>query len=192
VNDIVFVAQLGGWRGGGLGFAEDGVNAAFGIGIEHEKLPGMGASVTEQFQPVGFGAEESLLVTKDDVGGIIFEFARAYEATAGTAVAGSGNSVFLSVGIESGCGILAYDLVSNPALQGGSSASVDVVLGRVVRKRSTLFNGDQIVRIDGVIALLHGRRDLVVRLSENAIECDACRIVAKRAEGLDVSHEVSE
>jgi hypothetical protein len=50
----------------------------------------------------------------------------------------------------------------------------------------------QVVRAALVIGLLHGRRDLVVRLGDDIFKVDPRWIVAKRSEGIDAGHTAGE
>src|SRR4029077_2109905 len=75
--------------------------------------------------------------------------------------------------------------------QRGSCARVNVILRRIVGENAALLDGDQVVRIGDVILLLHGGRNLVVRLGENAIKRGARRIVAEGAKGMNLGHGIS-
>lgn len=47
------------------------------------------------------------------------------------------------------------------------------------------------MRIGGIVFVLHGGRDFVVGLGEDAIKRNALRVVAKRLEGMNLGHLVS-
>ena len=161
------------------------------IAVEHEELAGVRAGVAKEFEAIGFGAGEGVLVAEDDAGGIFLELAGADEAAAGAALVGAGNGVFLGVGVEAVGVVLLDDSCVDPGLQGGLGAGVDVVFGIVVGENTALFYGDQIVGVGGVVALLGGGGDFVVGLGEDAVEGDFVGVVAKGAKGVDLSHEVS-
>ena len=94
VNDIVFVAH--GRRGRlGFGLGKDGVDAAVVVGVKHEKLAGVGASVAKELETVGLGAGERVLVPKNNTGGVIFKLAGADETAADAQRVGAGDGVFL-------------------------------------------------------------------------------------------------
>src|SRR6185437_3470028 len=101
---------------------------------------------------------EGMLVPENDAGGIVLEFACAYETAASELQAGSGDGVFLRVGVEGKDRILNDDAFADPALERGRGASVDVVLRRVVGERAAFFDGDEIMRIGRVVAFLHRGR----------------------------------
>src|SRR5438034_5465963 len=56
---------------------------------------------------------------------------------------------------------------------------------------AAFFNGNEVVGIASVVPVLHGRRDFVVRLGEDAFEPDKSGVVAKGAKGKNLSHAVS-
>src|SRR4029077_15661923 len=151
MHHIVFVAHFGDGRGGGFDFAKDLVDAAFGVGIEHEELAGVGARVAQELEAVGLGTGERLLVTEDDAGGIVFELAGADEAAARALLAAAGHGVFLGVGVKRGRGILRDDIVANPMFERVGVAGVDVILGRIIGIGAALFDGDQVVGVGGII-----------------------------------------
>ena len=82
MNDAVFICEFDGWRSRRFRFRKYRVHALLGIGIEHEKLTGMGAGVAEKLETVGFRPGESVLMAKNDVRGVVFELASADEAAA--------------------------------------------------------------------------------------------------------------
>ena len=170
VNDIVLIAHFGCGMGAGFDLGENFVDAFLVVGIEKEKLAGVGLGVAQKFEAVGFGTGESVFVAENDACGIFLELAGADEAAAGAALAGAGHSVFLGVGVKSGERILDNDAFANPVLNSGGSAEIDVVLRGVAGKGASFFDGDEIVGIGGVIFFLHGGRDFVVRLREDAVE----------------------
>src|SRR5207253_4578459 len=53
---------------------------------------------------------------------------------------------------------------------------------------AAFFNGNEVVGIASVVPVLHGRRDFVVRLGEDAFEPDKSGVVAKGAKGKNMSH----
>ena len=191
MDDAVFVGEFGGGRRGGFGFGENSVHAFLRVGIEHEELAGMQTSVAEEFEAVGFGAGESVFVAEDDAGGIVFELTGADEAAARAFFGGTGDGELLGVGVESGCGILEEDAVANPLFDFGGGARVDVVLRRIVLEGAAFFDGDQIVRMHGVIFGLALGGNFVVRLSEDAIERGDLRVETKGGKRKYLGHEFS-
>ena len=84
-----------------------------------------------------------------------------------------------------------HDAVANPVFEACGGARVNVVLRRVAGIAAAFFDGNQIVRVRSVIFFLHGGRNFVVRLGEDAVEWGAVRIVAEGAKGKNLSHGVS-
>ena len=80
VNHTIFVGELCCGRRSGFGFSEDGVDALLRIGIEHEELASVGASVAQEFEAIGFGSGERVFVAEDDAGGIFLETSGTDEA----------------------------------------------------------------------------------------------------------------
>ena len=191
VDDAIFVSELGGGSGGGFGFCEDRIYAFLRIGIQHEELAGMGASVAEEFKAVGFGAGECKFVTEDNAGGIFLETSSADEAAASALFSCAGDGELLGVSVKGGSGILGDDVVANPFVNFCGGAGVDVVLRRIFRKSSAFFDGDQILRVRGVVFGLALRRNLVVGLGEDAIERSKLGIEAIRAKREYLGHEFS-
>ncbi len=132
-----------------------------------------------------------MFVAENDAGGIFFEPACANETAAGALFGSAGNGEFLCVGVESRCGILKDDVIASPLVHFGCSASVDIILRRIVRENAALFDRDEILRVHGVVFGLALGRNLVVGLSENAIERSNLRIEAMRAKREYLGHEFS-
>src|SRR6201993_5072130 len=65
---------------------------------------------------------------------------------------------------------------------------IDIVFGRIARRRLAFLDRNQIVRTRGIIALLHLRRDLVVGLREYVFQRDAVGIVPVSSKGANLSH----
>src|SRR5690349_23697974 len=113
MDDAVFVGKLGGGSRGGFGFGENSVHALLRVGIEHEELAGVQASVAKEFEAVGFRAGESVFVAEDDSRGIVFELAGADEAAASALFGSAGDGELLGVSVKSGSGVLEEDAVAN-------------------------------------------------------------------------------
>jgi len=64
-------------------------------------------------------------------------------------------------------------------------------LRRVVGIAAAFLDGDEVMRVGGVVFFLHGRRNLVVGLREDAFERGTGRVVTKRAKGKNLGHRVS-
>src|SRR6201999_4472845 len=82
---------------------------------------------------------------------------------------------------------------ADPVFQGFGGACVDVLFvwhsgGRVTRKDAPLFDGNQIVRIGGVILVLHRGGDFVVRLRQHAIVRNFAGVVAIGGKRVNLSH----
>src|SRR5215469_5872259 len=189
MGDAILVAHFGGRRV--FGFGEDFIHAPLRIGIEHKKLAGVGLRVAEKLKTVGFGPGESLFVAKDNAGGIVFEMACSDEAATRATLFRAGHRVFLRISVEGRSGILLDDAVANPVFEACGGAGVNIVLRSVVGIGAALFDCNQIVRVASVIFLLHGGRDFVVRLREDALERGAGRIVTEGAKGKNLSHRIS-
>src|SRR5882724_9347153 len=191
VHHPVFIAHFRGRRGGRFGLRQNSINASLRIGIQHEELPGMHFRVPQQLQAVRFRPGKRVFVPEDYPRGIFFQFSRADEAAARAAFFRSRHHIFLRVRIKRRSGILHDNMVANPIFDRRPCARVHIVLRRVARIRMALFHRNQVVRVRGVILFLHRRRNLVVRLRQDAVEGRALRVVAKRAEGVNLGHEFS-
>src|SRR5580704_4881405 len=108
-----------------------------------------------------------------------------------SAFVGSGHGIFLRVSVKRRSRVLKDDMLANPIFERGRRARVDIVLRRVAWIRPALFHGDQVVRVGGVIFFLHGERNFVVGLRQDAVKRRALRVVAKRAKRVNLGHEFS-
>src|SRR5262249_44010470 len=163
----------------------------FGIGVEHEELAGVQARVAQQFQPIGLGTGKRVLVAKHDSGGIVLKLPSADAAAACAPLMRTRNREFLRVVIEGRRGVLQQDRVANPLCNLGGRARVDVVARVVVVVGTALFDGDQIVRVQGVVFGLALGRDFVVGLREDAFERGDLRVETKCAKWEYLGHEFS-
>src|SRR5260370_11738586 len=109
MNHAVFVGEFGNRSGGGLRFVENFFHLLLRIGIQHEKLSGVEASLAKQFETVGLGAGKRVFVAENNASGIVLEPACANEAATGTFFATSVHYELMRVGMESGCGLLQDD-----------------------------------------------------------------------------------
>ena len=166
MKHAVFVARLDRRDGTGRG-GEQGVDAALGIGVQHEELAGVRARVAKQLEAIDLGTRQRLLVAEDDAGGVVFDAAQGDEAAAGAALGAARHGVFLRINVDAGCGIAKQDAVANPRGQCLLGARIDVVGGRIGWGGLSLFNGDQIVGAVLEVALLHRGSDLVVGLGND-------------------------
>src|SRR5262249_28822534 len=103
----------------------------------------------------------------------------------------SGNAISLRIGVKRWRWILDHNSVTNPFLPGGHRPRVYIIFRRVFRKCAPFFDGNQVVQVRRIIVFLHRRRNLVVRLGQNAIEGNALWVVAECAEGVDLGHGLS-
>ena len=94
MDDVVFVGEFGGGGGFGFGLRENFVDDARGVAVEQEKLAGVRLGVAEEFEAVGFGAGERVLVAEDDAGGIFLELAGADKAAASKALVACPGTVY--------------------------------------------------------------------------------------------------
>src|SRR5205085_23252 len=186
MDDAVFIAELG-FRNGRFGLDENFIDAPLRIGVKHEELAGVGLRVAKKFEAVSLRPGKSLFVAEDHAGGIIFELACANEAASRAALFRAWDGIFLGISVERWRGILPHDAVRHPSGECGSGTRIDVVLRRVVGMTAALFNSNEVVGIGGVILLLHGRRNFVVRLGEDTFKRGACGIVAEGAKRKNLS-----
>src|SRR6266571_2569494 len=144
--------------------------------------------MAEELEAVGLGPGKGLFVAKDDAGGIFLELACADEAAAGAALFGAGYGVFLEISVEGRSGILLDDVAANPVFEGSGCAGIHVILRRVVGIAEALLDGNEVMRVGGVVFFLHSRRNLVVGLREDTFERCAGRVVTKPAKGKNLGH----
>ena len=113
MNDLVFVGDFDVGRGGGV--EKQALGAGAGVGVEHEDLSEVGAGSAKQVEAVAFGAGKSLLVAKDDIGGVFVKLAEGDEAPAlakgGRAGGQTGDGEGLRVGKDAGVGLLGENSV---------------------------------------------------------------------------------
>src|ERR1041384_352262 len=186
MDDAILVAKFG-VRRRGFRLGEKFIHAPLGIGIEHEELAGMCLRVAKELEAVGFGAGKRLFVAEDDTGGIFFELARANKTATSAALFGAGHGVFLGVSVKRGHRILLQSAVAHPVGESSTGTGVDIVLLRISWMVAAFFDGDEVVRFGGVIFFLHGGRNLVVGLGEDAFEGNAGGVVTKGAKGKNLS-----
>src|SRR5712664_1648212 len=191
VHHPVFIAHFRGRRGGRFGLRQNSINTPLRIGVQHEKLPRVHLRVPQQLQAVRLRPGKRVFVPEDDAGRILFQLSRADESPPRAAFFRSRHRIFLGVHIKRRSGILHDDIVANPIFDRRLCARVHIILRRVARIRPALLHGNQVVRVRGVILFLHRRRNLVVRLRQDAVERRALRVVAKGAERVNLSHEFS-
>ncbi len=200
VDHAVLIEHFRCRRRSRFGFRQNRVDALLRVRIQHEKLPGVRLRVPQKFQPVGFRPGKRVLVPEDDPRGILLQFSRPDKAAPRAAyfvlsdriaVVRPGNRVFLRVSIKRRRGILHHHLIVNPVLDRRSRARVHIVLRRIAGVRAAFLHRDEVVRVRGVIFFLHRRRNLVVRLRQDAVERRARRVVAKSAKGINLGHEFS-
>src|SRR5258708_3106057 len=191
MNHAIFVGEFGNRSGGGLRFVENFFHLLLRIRIQHKKLAGVDASMAKQFETVGLGTGKRVFVAENDASGIFLEPACTNEAATRARFAAAGNGEFLRVGVESWRGILQDDAIANPLFHFGCGTSVDIILRRIVRKNAALFDGDQIVRVRGVVFGLAFWKNLVIGLRKHAFEGSELRIEAVRAKWEYLGHEFS-
>ncbi len=76
------------------------------------------------------------------------------------------------------------------AAEGVGGAGVDVLDLGIVLEVLAEDDANQVVGAGLVVAILHGRGDLVVGLGDDVFHVDAGGVVAKGAEGVDTGHAV--
>ena len=79
----------------------------------------------------------------------------------------------------------------NPPVHFSFGASIDIILRRVVRENAALFDGDQILRVQGVVFGLALGRNFVVGLREDTVEGSERRIETVSAKREYLGHEFS-
>src|ERR1700730_16090303 len=132
-----------------------------------------------------------MFVTKNHAGGILFQLTKSNKAMTRGALPSSWDGKFLGVSVEGWRGVLDHDTFLNPVVHCSSGTRVDIVASIVGGKRASLFHGNQIVRISGIVFTLHFGRNFVVRLGENLLKRHSFWVVTKSAKGLKLGHEVS-
>ena len=99
---------------------------------------------------------------------------------------GSGEG--LRVGVDRGSGILPQDSLRAPVPRNRPRPGYIHCLPYCRRLAVTEDNSDEVIWAGRVVALLHGRGDLVVGLGDHLRGGDPLQVVAKRAKGKYVSH----
>jgi hypothetical protein len=80
VEHAVLVGDLG--FGGAVAVVENLLDAAGGVGVEHEDLPEVRVRGLEQVEPVALGLGEGLLVAEDHLFGVVVQLAEGDESRA--------------------------------------------------------------------------------------------------------------
>ncbi len=210
VDDVVFVGDGEvGCGGVGADHAADGFAGAAGaedeffggeggVGVEHVDLLAVGAGGLEEGEAVGFVFGEGLFVAVDDLVGVVVEVAEGDEAAALANLGGAGDGVGLGVAVDGWLGLFGEDVVAAPLVECVGGTGVDVV-GLFASGEEVLWFGvaglvlaeddaDEIVGAGFVVALLHGRGDLVVGLGDDVFHVDAGWVVTEGAEGVKTGH----
>ena len=77
-------------------------HAAAGVGVEHEDLAEVGAGSLQQVQAVAFGLGKRLLMTEDNLVGVVVKLAKGDESAALFDLVGAGDLEALGVGKDAG------------------------------------------------------------------------------------------
>ena len=131
---------------------------------------------------------EGLLVAVDDVVGVVVEMTEGDEAATFSGFFRAWDFVGLGVAVEGGVGLFLEDAFGAPFFEGGGGAGVDVVGVGVVGLVLAEDDADEVVGAGGVVAVLHGSRDLVVGLGDDVGHVDESWIVTECAEGVQACH----
>src|SRR6266404_4075656 len=100
MNHAVLISKFRGGSRSGFGLGESRIDAFLRIGIEHEELTSVGTSVTEEFEAVGLGAGERVLVAKNHTSRIFFQTPGADKSAANALFAGARYAEFLGVAVK--------------------------------------------------------------------------------------------
>ncbi len=162
-----------------------------GVGVEHVDLLAVGAGGFEEGEAVGFVLGEGLLVAVDDLVGVVVEVAEGDEAAALADLVGvrgrcrSGSSRRgRARTLRRGCAPCASR--GGTRRRGCRRCSDRSVAGLVFAED----DADEVVGAGFVVALLHGRGDLVVGLGDDVLHVDAGGVVTEGAEGVEAGHAV--
>src|SRR6202041_2936527 len=125
---------------------------------------------------------ESLLVAEDDLVGVIVQLAQGDEAAPLLNRFGSGYLETLRIGEDARVFFLDQDGLFAPGAKIAGGAGVDALATLGVEKLGqSEDDADQIEGAALVVSLLHGRRNLVVRLGDDVVEAYSGWIVAPGA-----------
>src|SRR6267142_1166916 len=128
MNHAILISKFRGRSRSRLGFGESRIDAFLRVGIEHEELTGVGTSVAEEFETVGLGAGERVLVARNHSSRIFFQTAGADESPTNALFAGARYAEFLGVTVKRRRSILHDDPVANPLFDFRSGPGVHIVL----------------------------------------------------------------
>src|SRR6185437_614926 len=129
----------------------------------HINLLAVGAGGLEEAHAVGLVLGEGLLVTVDDLVGVVVEVAEGDETAALAYLVGMGDGVGLGVAVERGFAFFGEDVVLAPVAEGFGGAGVNIFFFGVAGELLAQDDADEIVGAGFVVAVLHGGGDLVVR-----------------------------
>ena len=144
--------------------------------------------MAQQVEAILLGAGERLLMAVNHVGGILFDFAESDETFTDQALAGVGHGEFLEVRKNAGLGIAGQHAGGDPVFQMLRGTGVRIVRLGIRRSAFAQDDAHQVVRAEREIALLHRRRDLVVRLGDEMVQRSGLCRVSKRLKRVDLSH----
>ena len=156
--------------------------------VQHEKLPRLRPRMTQQLDAVSFRRRKRPLVREHHPRAVIFHAPQRNKPDARPPRLRPRHQIILRVDVNRRRPILHQNFRGNPFLKLRRRPRVDVVLGRIARRRLALLNRNQVVSARRVIPLLHLRRDLVVGLRQHIFQCNAVRIVAVSSKGANLSH----
>ena len=177
MRDSVFVRRRrSSARSGG---GEQGIDLA-GIFVKQEKLLVVGAGGAKQVEAVGLRLGQSLLVAEDDFRGIVFNAAESDESAALECALRRGREG-LRVGVNRGRGILPQDPLALRQWRPKGAAQGCIHCHPDCRVPAAEDDAYQVVWAGSVVALLHGRGDLVVGLGHHLRGGNLLQVVAKSA-----------
>ena len=163
-----------------------GFHRALGVGIEHEELPKVRARAAQQVQAVLLGAGQGLLVAENHTGIVGLDLPQADEAAPGVAL--TVQPELLGIGIQGGGLVGAQYTFPAPSLQAGRRPGIDVVFFIISRLLLAQDDAHQVVRAGSVVAVLHGRRDLVIGLGDGGVHRHAPGVITQSPKGKDPGH----
>jgi hypothetical protein len=127
-------------------------------------------------------------VAENYPGRVVFDAAQSDDAAPFQFGGSTRHGKALHIKVERGLGVLHKNVLLPPVPERLRRTRVPVVSRMVA---GVLFPQDdthQVVRAGSIVAILHLRGDLVVRLGDNLWDRDPVRVITKRAKGFDEGH----
>ena len=151
----------------------------------------MSSGRAQQFQTVSLGLGQGLLMAKNYFGRIVLNLPESNESPTLQLFFSPGSPEILHITIDRWLGILPQNAVSSPLTKEPSGPRVNAIYRAIRGLPLSQNDTDDTGGTRCIVAFLHVRCDLVVRLRNDLGKLNPPRVVTPGAEGGNVSHNVN-